>query len=182
MYLGIDIGSTGSKAVLIDENEKIIARGITHSGSNVRESLERVKEEVMNNAKIVKLCEYLPEYQKEKLEWYFRYYQFREKLDLLKIKYFGILEKKDLSIIATNIFQRIEDNFLAKYKESAHPGTLLFFSDFIKSLFSLYVEDETYNLEDLAAPLRSNFNKILDNEVEKQPWKTDFAIAMELHK
>jgi len=33
-FVGIDLGSTTTKAVLMDEDEKILGRGITNSRSN----------------------------------------------------------------------------------------------------------------------------------------------------
>jgi predicted CoA-substrate-specific enzyme activase len=38
---GVDVGSTATKAVLLDENRKVIARGLTETGANVVRAAER---------------------------------------------------------------------------------------------------------------------------------------------
>jgi predicted CoA-substrate-specific enzyme activase len=48
-FLGIDIGSVGSKAVIIDDN-KIIASVVVPSGTNYATTAASVKEEVLNKA------------------------------------------------------------------------------------------------------------------------------------
>ena len=43
-FIGIDLGSTTTKAVVIDENQNIIGRGITNSRSNYDLSLIHISE------------------------------------------------------------------------------------------------------------------------------------------
>jgi predicted CoA-substrate-specific enzyme activase len=49
-YLGIDIGSVGSKAVIIDADERIIAWGIQPSGTNYSTTASALKEDVLQEA------------------------------------------------------------------------------------------------------------------------------------
>jgi predicted CoA-substrate-specific enzyme activase len=42
MYVaGVDVGSTATKAVILDENQQIVGRGLTHTGANVIKAAER---------------------------------------------------------------------------------------------------------------------------------------------
>ncbi len=50
-YLGIDLGSTTTKAVLIDENEEIIGRGLTNTRCNYFVATEIAKSEALNSAR-----------------------------------------------------------------------------------------------------------------------------------
>lgn len=50
-YIGIDLGSTTTKAVFLDENEKILGRGITNSRSNYELACQVAREEAEINAR-----------------------------------------------------------------------------------------------------------------------------------
>jgi benzoyl-CoA reductase subunit A len=50
-YLGIDLGSTTTKAVLMDEREQIIGRGITNTRSNYGVATQVAGDEAMNSAR-----------------------------------------------------------------------------------------------------------------------------------
>lgn len=50
-YIGIDLGSTTTKAVFLDEDEKILGRGITNSRSNYELACQVAREEAEINAR-----------------------------------------------------------------------------------------------------------------------------------
>src|ERR1035437_930137 len=50
-YIGIDLGSTTTKAVFLDENKKILGRGITNSRSNYELACQVAREEAEINAR-----------------------------------------------------------------------------------------------------------------------------------
>ncbi len=50
-FIGIDLGSTTTKAVVIDENENILGRGITNSRSNYDTAAEVAKQEALVNSR-----------------------------------------------------------------------------------------------------------------------------------
>ncbi len=50
-YIGIDLGSTTTKAVFLDENERILGRGITNSRSNYELACQVAREEAEINAR-----------------------------------------------------------------------------------------------------------------------------------
>ena len=49
-YLGIDIGSVGSKAVIIDESGKILTSSVVSSGTNYSTTAAAIKEDVLSKA------------------------------------------------------------------------------------------------------------------------------------
>jgi activator of 2-hydroxyglutaryl-CoA dehydratase len=49
-YLGIDIGSVGGKAVIIDDSGKIVTSSVVPSGTNYSTTAATLKEAVLNSA------------------------------------------------------------------------------------------------------------------------------------
>lgn len=49
---GVDVGSTATKSILMNENGKIIARGLTHTGANVVSAAERVFNQALKMADV----------------------------------------------------------------------------------------------------------------------------------
>lgn len=91
-YLGVDLGSTTSKAVIIDEKDQIIGRGITNTRANYSVAADIARMEAMYNARFSILknklqgeMEHRPEYRKylSDLENAFQYQQFKVRLDNL---------------------------------------------------------------------------------------------------
>ncbi len=91
-YLGVDLGSTTSKAVIIDENDIIVGKGITNTRANYAVAADIAKDEAIYNARFSVLKKNLtadslsrPEYQKyiSDLESVFQYEQFKVRLDRL---------------------------------------------------------------------------------------------------
>jgi benzoyl-CoA reductase subunit A len=91
-YLGVDLGSTTSKAVIINEQDEIIGRGITNTRANYSVAADIARDEAVYNARFSVLEKKLeneiatrPEYKKyiTDLESVFQYEQFKVKLDRL---------------------------------------------------------------------------------------------------
>ncbi len=91
-YLGVDLGSTTSKAVIINEQDEIIGRGITNTRSNYSVAADIARDEAIYNARfsilqknIQKEIEFNPSYQKyiADLASVFQYEQFKVRLDRL---------------------------------------------------------------------------------------------------
>lgn len=91
-YLGVDLGSTTSKAVIINEKDEIIGRGITNTRSNYSVAADIAKMEAIYNARFSILktklqdeMEQKPEYRKylSDLENAFQYEEFKIRLDNL---------------------------------------------------------------------------------------------------
>ena len=50
-YLGVDLGSTTSKAVIINDQDEIIGRGITNTRANYAVAADIAREEAIYNAR-----------------------------------------------------------------------------------------------------------------------------------
>jgi len=91
-YLGVDLGSTTCKAVIINEKDEIISRGITNTRANYEVAAEIARLDAMYNARFSLLKRKLereiksrPEYKRyiEDIEAVFQYLQFKKRLDML---------------------------------------------------------------------------------------------------
>lgn len=91
-YLGIDLGSTTSKAVIINEQDEIIGRGITNTRANYSVAADIARIEAIYNARFSILKKNLaneiaskPQYKKylSDLENVFQYEQFKVRIDRL---------------------------------------------------------------------------------------------------
>ncbi|CAN5197427.1 hypothetical protein BH09BAC5_BH09BAC5_09670 [soil metagenome] len=94
-YLGIDLGSTTSKAVIINEKDEIIGRGITNTRANYSVATDIARMEATYNARfsvlkknLEKEMEVNPAYKKyiDDLENAFQYEQFRVRIDKLGLE------------------------------------------------------------------------------------------------
>jgi benzoyl-CoA reductase subunit A len=52
LYLGVDLGSTTSKAVLVDDDERVVGRGITNTRSNYDVAVEIARRDAMTDARL----------------------------------------------------------------------------------------------------------------------------------
>jgi benzoyl-CoA reductase subunit A len=91
-YLGIDLGSTTSKAVIINDQDEIIGRGITNTRANYSVAADIARMEAIYNARfsilkknLAKEIESKPQYRKylADLESVFQYEQFKVRIDKL---------------------------------------------------------------------------------------------------
>jgi benzoyl-CoA reductase subunit A len=91
-YLGIDLGSTTSKAVIINDQDEIIGRGITNTRANYSVAADIARMEAIYNARFSILKKNLaneieskPQYKKylADLESVFQYEQFKVRIDKL---------------------------------------------------------------------------------------------------
>ncbi len=95
-FLGIDLGSTTSKAVIVNEKDEIIGRGITNTRANYTVATEIARLEAIYNARFsllkLKLEDEIkskPEYKKyiEDVESVFQYLQFKKRFDRLNVQF-----------------------------------------------------------------------------------------------
>ena len=92
-YIGIDLGSTTTKAVLLDENCEVLGRGITNSRSNYETATAVAELEAMISTRLTLFRRALAEAETgladvdslmDEVERYFRLEQFLEQLDDLQ--------------------------------------------------------------------------------------------------
>jgi benzoyl-CoA reductase subunit A len=151
-YLGIDLGSTTSKAVIIDENDKIIGRGITNTRANYTVATEIARLEAIYNARFSLLKMALgdeisskPEYRRyiRDVESMFQYLQFKRRLDRLNVQFRDTIDltvhdekKADISRYTEDIVQRTGVNVLDEYLHSNLGGKNQFFRDIVSEKFN----------------------------------------------
>ncbi len=91
-YLGIDLGSTTSKAVIINESDEIIGRGITNTRANYKVAANIAREEAIYDARFTLLAKELnkdikahPEIKRymDDIRAIFQYRQFKYRMDSL---------------------------------------------------------------------------------------------------
>jgi benzoyl-CoA reductase subunit A len=54
LYLGVDLGSTTSKAVLVDEGERVVGRGITNTRANYDVAVEVARRQAVTDARMAR--------------------------------------------------------------------------------------------------------------------------------
>ncbi len=156
-YLGIDLGSTTSKAVIIDEKDEIIGRGITNTRANYKVAADIAREEAIYDARFTLLQNRIredlmvrPEYKKYMLDLknVFKYGQFKRRMDSLErflvrtVESFsspqkGIILEKLKEIIET-IRPQIHHGFIHEDLGSKNQ----FFRDIVSEKYNAQVEQK----------------------------------------
>src|SRR5579863_149417 len=121
-YLGIDLGSTTSKAIIVNQDDEIIGRGITNTRANYEVAAEIARLEAVYNARFALLKRMLhteidafPEFKRyiADLEDVFQYLEFRVRSDRLykqmvstTTSYFPINRQPSILVALGTIFDR----------------------------------------------------------------------------
>ena len=122
-YLGVDLGSTTCKAIIINEKDEITGRGITNTRANYKIAADIARKEAVYDARFNLLEQNLkneiiahPEYKKyiEDIKSVFQYLQFKKRLDSLykqlkiSAETFSDKVKEDIKKQIDNIIDTIE--------------------------------------------------------------------------
>ena len=116
-YLGVDLGSTTSKAVIINEQDEIIGRGITNTRANYEVAAEIARLEAIYNARFTLLKRKLqselhvsPEYNRyvEDIEDVFQYLQFKKRLDMLSEQLLATVQQNYQGALQQQLTEYIE--------------------------------------------------------------------------
>ena len=119
-FVGIDLGSTTTKAILLDENCRTLGRGITNSRSNYATATAVAKQEALISARLVLFERALREADLataddavflDRVEQYFRLEQFLEQLEDLKTTSEGFARGPKFTGIEKNIIELLEEVF-----------------------------------------------------------------------
>src|ERR1035437_449608 len=171
-YLGVDLGSTTSKAVIINEQDEIIGRGITNTRANYAVAADIAREEAIYNARfsilqknLEKDIEFNPEYKKyiTDLESVFQYEQFKVRLDKLGEELFKTCntylqgEKRDLVLENLRKIRRV---IKPKIKHSYLYGDLGSKNQFFRDIVSELYNEEVNKMDStLFEPLMTIWDK-----------------------
>lgn len=198
-YLGVDLGSTTSKAVIINEQDEIIGRGITNTRANYAVAADIARDEAIYNARFSILKRSLeqemqvrPEYRKyiSDLESVFQYEQFKVRLDklgneLLKTcsTYFTDKETQEIML---NHLRNIRRSFKPKIKHDYLYNNLGAKNQFFRDIVSEKYNEEVNKLDgSLFEQLMTVWDKSItpaENEVVKFDFKELIHKAMEVLK
>ncbi|MBT8386460.1 MAG: benzoyl-CoA reductase subunit A [Ignavibacteria bacterium] len=171
-YLGVDLGSTTSKAIIINEKDEIIGRGITNTRANYKVATDIARLEATFDARFNLLKRKLKneiEDHPEKLTYIedmkavFQYLQFKERLDILhkelkktvSISFTDELKEK-LSAYVDEIISTIEPVIKHEYLHGHLGAKSQFFRDVIGEEYHGEVEKLD---KDFFEPLMLVFDK-----------------------
>ena len=152
-YLGIDLGSTTSKAVIINENDEIIGRGITNTRANYKVAADIAKLEAIYDARFTLLIQKLeseiaqrPEFRKYIADTraVFQYLQFKYRVDRLTeelLKVASTMRTKSNALVVAHI-RDIMDTIVPEIKHEFIEGNLSGKNEFFRDIVS-----ERYNRE-----------------------------------
>jgi benzoyl-CoA reductase subunit A len=189
-FTGIDLGSTTTKAVLLDENANILGRGITNSRSNYDTATRVAKLEAMVDGRLTlcrrqlgddvpELAENLDEFL-TRLELGFRLEQFLEQLDDLERtcieqvageRFSG--KEKAVQEVLGDVFKELRGEAPAMFAPGAQRKSD-FFRDIAGSRY-LTVAEETARAAGLSYDLLLNVYDKSIIEVENRPPSEDMS-------
>ncbi len=153
-YLGIDLGSTTSKAVIINEEDEIIGRGITNTRANYKVAAEIAKMEALYDARFTLLTQKLEEEMGTHVEFeryindiraVFQYLEFRRRADRLTTELINTatnlrsLNKDKVVGIVKNIMDTIVPVIRKEFIEGNLGASNQFFRDIISGHYNRQV-------------------------------------------
>ena len=154
-FIGIDLGSTTTKAVLLDENQDIVGRGITNSRSNYGTAARVASEEARIDGRFTLFRRALSSGEADgervqkflgALERNFRLVQFLEQLNDLEATCIGQLQTERFAKVAEKMGDALNEVFgrlKAEAPELYAPGAKRksdFFRDIAGSRFHVHAE------------------------------------------
>ena len=185
-YLGVDLGSTTSKAIIINENDEIIGRGITNTRANYKVAADIARQEAIYNARFNFLKRLLrdeitahPEYELyiKDIESVFQYLQFKKRLDCLLVQMqltaannFTKNLKQEVRRYIAEIFSTIEPVIKNDYIAGSLGSQNQFFRDIVNEK---YIEEVKKLNIDMFEPMMLAFDKSI-TPVENKMFEFDF--------
>lgn len=191
-YLGVDLGSTTTKAIIINEEQEVIGRGLTNTRSNYSVACEVAQKEAETNARFSFLMKTLKKYPElnsmtddlfDKIELNFRYEQHLFKLGRLKELCLNYLintsfagGRGDIEWVLREIFKEMEKGAYSIYQETGQDRSR-FFRDIVGSEYMALVEKNSAKYKVDFESLMSLYDKSIIH-VENQVLEIDFEENM----
>lgn len=194
-YLGIDLGSTTSKAVIINDRDEIVGRGITNTRANYKVAADIAREQAIYDARFNLIEKRVgenvaekPEFRKymQDLRSVFQYGQFKRRMDSLEVlliktaQDFGYANKEVIINHLRNIINTIRPQMRDEFINEGLGSKNQFFRDIVSEKYNLEVEKlgaEFYE------PLMLAFDKSItpiENEMVKFNFKELVMEAMQI--
>lgn len=154
-YLGIDLGSTTSKAVIINEKDEIIGRGITNTRANYKVAADIAREEAIYDARFTLLTNKLedeieskPEFKKymEDIRSVFQYRQFKRRMDSLEkklketVQNYSYDNQEDIAETLNSIIETIRPQIKNEFINEDLGSKNQFFRDIVSERYNGEVE------------------------------------------
>jgi len=170
-YLGIDLGSTTSKAVIINEKDEIIGRGITNTRANYKVAADIARDEAIYDARFTLLANRLkdeieskPEFKRymEDVRSIFQYRQFKRRMDSLEkllketAQGFTYENKADVAAELDKIINTIRPQIRHEFVDENLGSKNQFFRDIVSERYNAEVEKADKTLYE---PLMLAFDK-----------------------
>lgn len=191
-YLGIDLGSTTSKAVIINEADEIVGRGITNTRANYKVAADIAREEAIYDARFNLLERKIGEdaekpafkkYMKD-LRSVFQYLQFKKRMDSLEktlrqtVNEFTYDNKEQILTVLNEIIETIRPQIRKGFVEEDLGSKNQFFRDIVSERYNLEVEERDVEFYE---PLMLAFDKSItpvENEMVTYNFKELVMEAM----
>ncbi|MCF8460961.1 MAG: acyl-CoA dehydratase activase [Flavobacteriales bacterium] len=170
-YLGIDLGSTTSKAVIINDKDEIIGRGITNTRANYKVAADIAREEAVYDARFTLLSNRLKHDLEEKPEFktymedirsVFQYRQFKRRMDSLAkmlrytVSQFEHDNKDEVAAKLEEILKDIEPKIRHEFLFEGLGSKNQFFRDIVSERYNQQVAESAKGLFE---PLMLAFDK-----------------------
>lgn len=155
-FLGIDLGSTTCKAIIINESDEIIGRGITNTRANYKVATDIAKQEAIFDARFSLLRNKLQSEIDTKKEYQlyfkdiravFQYLQFKKRLEILHNQLNKTIDlsayssiKDELKKIIDELISKVEPEIANNYLHGNLGEKNQFFRDIISEKYNEEVE------------------------------------------
>lgn len=183
-YLGIDLGSTTSKAVIVNENEEIVGKGITNTRANYEVAAEIAKQQAIYNTRFSLLKDKMSKTisQNVKIQQFFndlentfQYVLFKDRLEKLQREMTHVIsdlavsqiESKD---ILNQILNQLSLELRNKYLKENLGTKNQFFRDIVSESYNEKLEQTDKKYFEI---LMNTFDKSI-NQVENEVIDYDF--------
>ncbi len=195
VYLGIDLGSTTSKAVIVDQDGHIIGRGITNTRSNYEVAAKIAQNEAEFNSRFTFLRRMLNEDSSNGNNWAsfiplledrFHFLQFQNRFNRLidrMLKNANQVEDKILAGKLASVIDSVKDDILNQVKEKFYNEEISSTSEFFRDLFSTVymkaIKDFDKSLYDQLVALYDRSITPVENEMIDYKFSELMAEAIE---
>ena len=187
VYLGIDLGSTTSKAVILDVDENIIGRGITNTRANYEVAAEIARMEAEFNSRFSLLKQRLMGAENGPVQWEqvfpalesrFHFLQFKSRfgklLDTMHSNAAKITSPTTRETVQT-LLQQLQPEILGLVRQRFISGEVATSSEFFRDLFSSVYMHLIQDVErDLFDQLLALYDRSI-TPVENQKIEFDFG-------
>jgi benzoyl-CoA reductase subunit A len=181
VFLGIDLGSTTSKAVFINERGTIIGRGITNTRSNYEVAADIARMEAEFNSRFTLLHRQLkttkngkvsPDQLLQQLEYRFQYLQFSRRFEtLMEVMDQNARDmkpaplRKKIRLILKKLSEEIRSEIKGRFLNGQVTSTSEFFRDLFSGVYLKWIQGEDKALFDQLVALYDRSITPVENQV-----------------